>query len=220
MLASMNPLRELRTRAGLSQAALADRAGTSQPQIRRLEAGQRALTKQWAERLAPHLHVSPQDLLFAPEPEGTQTREVVGLPVAGRSRAGDWLDISIVDEWEEPEIIHVARDPRYPHAKQYALKIEGDSMSEIFSDGSFVTVVNFAESGLSLRPKMVVHVEQRMSKTTLVETTVKQISDDMKWLLPRSTNPSHKPLPIEGSEATEIEVRGIVTGEWRPFDFV
>lgn len=217
MIPAMNQLRELREKAGLSQSALAERAGTSQPQIRRLEANQRKLTKQWAERLAPHLQVNAQDLLFS-DSEGT-TREVIGLPVIGRSRAGDWLDISIMDDWHEPEVIHVARDPRFPHAKQYALKTEGDSMSEIFPEGCFVTVVNFAESGLAFRPGMVVHVEQRMGGTSLVETTIKQISDDLKWLLPRSKNPVHKPLPIEGSAATEIEVKGIVTGKWEPIDF-
>lgn len=217
MIPAMNQLRELREKAGLSQSALAERAGTSQPQIRRLEASQRKLTKQWAERLAPHLQVTAQDLLFS-DSEGT-TREVIGLPVIGRSRAGDWLDISIMDDWHEPEVIHVARDPRYPHAKQYALKAEGDSMSELFPDGCYVTVVNFAESGLGFRPGMVVHVEQRMGGTSLVETTIKQISDDLKWLLPRSKNPVHKPLPIEGSAATEIEVKGIVTGKWEPIDF-
>jgi len=217
MIPAMNPLRELRERAKLSQAALAEKAGTSQPQIRRLESSQRKLTKEWAERLAPHLHVRPQDLLFS-DHEG-MIRDVIGLPVLGKSRAGDWLDISIMDDWHEPEVIHVARDPRYPHAKQYALKVEGDSMSEIFPDGCFVTVVNFADTGLGYRPKMVVHVEQRMGGTSLVETTIKQISDDMRWLMPRSSNPVHKPLPIEGNAATEIEVKGIVTGKWEPVDF-
>ena len=217
MLRDMNQLRELREKAGLSQAALAEKAGTSQPQIRRLEASQRKLTKQWAERLAPHLQVSAQDLLFSNH-EGL-TREVIGLPVLGKSRAGDWLDISIMDDLHEPEVIHVARDPRYPHARQYALKVEGDSMSEMFPDGCYVTVVNFADTGMGFRPKMVVHVEQRMGGTSLVETTIKQISDDLKWLLPRSKNPAHKPLPVEGNAATEIEVKGIVTGKWEPFDF-
>lgn len=57
-----NPLRRLRERAGLSQQQLADLASTSQPQIRRLEAGERALTTEWAIRLAPHLHCKIRDL--------------------------------------------------------------------------------------------------------------------------------------------------------------
>lgn len=57
-------IRKYRDRAGLSQAKLADLAGTSQPQIKRLESGERKLTKEWAQRLAPHLGVSPERLLF------------------------------------------------------------------------------------------------------------------------------------------------------------
>lgn len=211
----MNPIKEYRQRAGLSQAALAAKAGTTQPQIRRLESGQRTLTKSWAERLAPHLHVSPQDLIFS-ESDDVE-REVVGLQVLGTVRAGDWLDISIMDEVERG-IIQVARDPRFPHAQQYALRVSGDSMDQIFPDGCFVTVVNFADTGLAFRGGMIVHVEQNMSRTTLVETTLKEISPDKQFLLPRSSNPSHKPIPISGTEMTTIEVKGIVTGKWEPVE--
>jgi transcriptional regulator with XRE-family HTH domain len=60
----MTWLRSLRTKNNLSQAQLAEMAGTSQPQIKRLEDGERKLTKEWAERLAPHLNVTAEELLF------------------------------------------------------------------------------------------------------------------------------------------------------------
>lgn len=60
-------IRELREGLGLSQAELAEKVGTSQPQIDRLEKGQRKLSKDWAIRLAPHLKVKAQELLFAEE---------------------------------------------------------------------------------------------------------------------------------------------------------
>lgn len=63
----MSRLLDFRTKKGLSQAALAELAGTSQPQIKRLEAGHRKLTKEWAERLAPHLGTTAQALLFEPK---------------------------------------------------------------------------------------------------------------------------------------------------------
>lgn len=215
--AAMHKIRELREALKMSQAALAERAGTSQPQIRRLENGDRKLTKEWAERLAPHLQTTAQDLLFSDSPD--EEREVIGLAVIGTVKAGDWLDISIMDENRETEIIHVAKDPRFPRAQQYALRVVGDSMNELFRDGSFVTVVNFADTGLPIRPGMIVHVEQHMGAMTLVETTLKEIGPDSKTLLPRSTNPAHKPIKLFGNDATEVVVRGIVTGEWKPFVF-
>lgn len=63
----MNPLRAFREKAGLSQQQLADLAGTSQPQILRLEkepdeAEYREMTATWALRLAPHLGIQPLQL--------------------------------------------------------------------------------------------------------------------------------------------------------------
>ncbi|MDA4844102.1 LexA family transcriptional regulator [Hoeflea poritis] len=60
----MNSIRQRREALGLTQAQLAERVATSQPQIRRLEAGERQLTKEWAERIAPHLGLSPSELMF------------------------------------------------------------------------------------------------------------------------------------------------------------
>lgn len=59
----------------MTQAQLAELAATSQPQIRRLEAGERRLSKEWAQRLAPHLGVAASQLMFgeddfAPSPAG------------------------------------------------------------------------------------------------------------------------------------------------------
>lgn len=69
----MPNLTELREAAELTQKQLAKLAKTSQPQINRLETGERELTKPWAERLAPALKVSARDILFPPE------RQVVAL---------------------------------------------------------------------------------------------------------------------------------------------
>lgn len=215
-------LRDLRKGIGLTQAELAHLAETSQPQIRRLEAGQRPLTKEWAMRLAPHLHVDPKALMF-PDDARKPERDVIGLPVLGTSRAGDWLDVTIMDEAPERPMIHVARDPRFPHARQYALLVAGDSMDELFPDGSYVTCAEYADTGLAIRPGLIVHVERTMAGTHLVETTLKEVASTDRpgryELRPRSSNPRHKPIPIEGNEATVITIRGVVLGKWEPITF-
>ena len=48
-------------------AKLGKSAGTSAQQIERLEKGQRPLSKKWAEKIAPHIGLTAQDLMF---PEG------------------------------------------------------------------------------------------------------------------------------------------------------
>lgn len=60
----MSQLKRLREKIGLTQKELGNRAGTSQPQIKRLEDGERTLTKEWAIRLAPHLGTTAEELLF------------------------------------------------------------------------------------------------------------------------------------------------------------
>lgn len=67
----------------MTQAQLAELAATSQPQIRRLEAGERRLSKEWAQRLAPHLGVAASQLMFgedaiAPSPVGAMTAPPIG----------------------------------------------------------------------------------------------------------------------------------------------
>src|SRR5688572_17395794 len=71
-------LREFREAADLKQQQLADLIGTSQPQIRRLEAGERELTKEWAVKLSPHLGRSPVELMFPKELRTQKTLSIVG----------------------------------------------------------------------------------------------------------------------------------------------
>lgn len=209
--APMSRLRELRTELGLSQQALADRVGTSQPQIKRLEDGARKLTKEWAERLAPALQTSAETLMFG-------IGGPKGMPVLGIIEAGQFRDISLIDQTEERPVIAVARDERFPHADQYALQVSGNSMDELFPDGSYVTCANWADTGMSLRPGLIVHVERTIG--SLVETTLKEVQGNGPYTLkPRSSDPRHKAITLNGSDGVEVSVRGLVTGKWEPMRF-
>lgn len=59
----MNRIGKLREERGLTQADLARMIRTSQPQIQRLENGERKLTEDWMRRIARALDVEPADLL-------------------------------------------------------------------------------------------------------------------------------------------------------------
>jgi len=74
----LGPLRSLRLKRGFSQMELAKLAETSQPQIDRLEKGERRLTRKWAERLAPHLGTDADELLgLKAEYDGYQNSEAL-----------------------------------------------------------------------------------------------------------------------------------------------
>lgn len=115
----MMGLRELREAAGLNQTELARLVGTSQPQINRLEQGDRQITKKWALRLAPHLRVTPEFLLFGDQ----KTAPVVGYVGAG-AEAHYYADgQGPFDEVPAPE---GATD------KTVAVEIRGESLGALF----------------------------------------------------------------------------------------
>ena len=67
----MNQIKALRERLGMTQAQLALLCETSQPQIQQLESGDRQLSIDWAEKIAPHLGVTPAVLMFGPPEPST-----------------------------------------------------------------------------------------------------------------------------------------------------
>jgi transcriptional regulator with XRE-family HTH domain len=63
-------LKRHRAARGLSQARLAALIGCGQGDIAKLETGSKRTTADWAQRIAPHLGVKPQDLFPSSEAEG------------------------------------------------------------------------------------------------------------------------------------------------------
>lgn len=61
-----NRIKELRLKAGLTLDQLAERVGTTNQQISRLEKGERRLTQGWMEKIGPALGV-PAPALIAPD---------------------------------------------------------------------------------------------------------------------------------------------------------
>jgi len=143
---------------------------------------------------------------------------IVGLPIVSDVQAGNWLEVTTLDAPAEHEILPVARDPRFPRAAQYALRVRGDSMDREYPDGTFVTCVDFWDAGVPLRDGLIVHVQRTRAGGQLVEVTVKAIEkiDGKLWLAPRSSNPIWTRVPVDSDKTFEVKVRGIVTGGWRP----
>jgi len=142
--------------------------------------------------------------------------ELAGLPVVGNIQAGHWLETAFIDAEGEPEMLPVARDSRFPRARQYALRVVGDSMDLDYPDGSYVTCVDFADSGLGIVEGLTVHVERHRSHGQMVEITLKMIGRRAGGflLIPRSSNPAYQPISFTGRE-DDIIVKGVVTGGWR-----
>lgn len=216
-------LRQARERAGYRSAANAARAlGVSYPTYVAHENpnAPTSFRADSAERYARKFKVNLEWLLtgrgeLTGDTVAPLQMDVVGLPILGNIQAGHWLETTFVESDGEPELLPAARDPRFPRARQYALRVIGDSMDLDYPDGSHVTCVDYAESGLSIKEGLTVHVERHQAGGQLVEITLKNVARRRgKWvLIPRSSNPIHQPITFSGHEH-EVVIRGVVTGGW------
>jgi SOS-response transcriptional repressor LexA len=166
-MALPNRIREHRERLGLSQAELAERVDTSQPQIDRLEKGERGLTDKWMRRLAAGLQCDPADLLSQPSgaapalpPGAASPPSTLGIdapvgavrpvelplkpympldvPVFGVA-AGNPMDGAF--QLETGVIDYVRRAPGIMNARDvYALYVTGESMVPRFRHGELLYI--------------------------------------------------------------------------------
>ena len=140
----MPTLKDAREAAALTQAALADLAGTSQPQIRRLETGERKFTREWAERLAPHLGASAEALLF---PTSQPRTEAIPLPIVDPIGARDFPVFSAAEGGSgvmvvSTDPIDIVPRPWFMREVRdgYAVLVVGESMEPVFEPGDMAIV--------------------------------------------------------------------------------
>ncbi len=138
----MPSLKTLREAAGLSQERLAELAGTSQPQIYKMEQNQRKMTLDWAVRLGSALGIDPGELMedargfgvaAKPTPHKTPPASAPELsrsmPVRAVARGGRdqemFLEDGPIDWIPKPTYLQSARNP-------YAVYVVGESMMPRF----------------------------------------------------------------------------------------
>lgn len=153
-----NRLREFRDLAGLSMQALADRVGTTAPQINKLEKGERRLTLDWMTRLAAALGIEPRDLLpqtnrpqpaapsgdpillggeAAPGPRVPMRDPRDLIPVRSAARGGGEQEMFLADG----PIDYVARPHSLLNVRDaYSIYTIGDSMTPRFRPGQLLHI--------------------------------------------------------------------------------
>lgn len=114
-------LQEARKSAGMTRNKLASLANTSAQQIEKLEKGMREMTRAWAERLAPHLGVSAQYLVFA----DSRKVHVVGFAAAGS-------DTLIFADAQGP--FDEVDAPAWATERTVAVQIRGTSLGRPFNN--------------------------------------------------------------------------------------
>jgi phage repressor protein C with HTH and peptisase S24 domain len=145
-----NRIREFRDRAGLSMQALADRAGTSAPQINKLEKGERKLTVDWMIRLGRALGVDAKDLMAgdtsgrSPGLPGSLNAVPVefgppDLPILGRAQGGP--DGVLIIPTEQHPVDWTYRPPQLRGVSEaFAIFAYDDSMHPMYKHGQTLWV--------------------------------------------------------------------------------
>lgn len=165
-------------------------------------------------KLASELGVDAEDLLRAdisPAPAGPR------LFVKGAVAAGEWVEAY---EWsrEDWQAVTGRPDLAISPEHRFFLRVDGDSMDEVYPSGTFVECVSvFAEPEI-VSGKRVIVVRHRHDG--MIEATVKQYveMDGRPWLVPQSSNPAHQAFPIDepGEGIDEVRIIGLVVSSVRP----
>lgn len=206
-------LAEIRKSKGLTQAALAERLGVEQPTVQRWEAGKREPDLTQLMELAAALGVEPSALI---DPDIAVAAGPT-LFVKGEVAAGVWRSAleSPRTEWQA---FTGRADVTAKREHRFGLRILGDSMNEIYPPGTIVECVSVFGHIEPAPGKRVVVL--RTNDNGDVEATVKELveQDGDLWLVPRSTNPAHRPIRIDESKdgIVEIRIAAVVVASVRP----
>ena len=164
-------------RPGVSQAKLAKAAGTSQQQIGKLVHGEREMTALWAEKLAPLLKASPEQLVF---------------PGLRRFRAPllSWVSagrLSQTDGVKRTDVKKYVMLADLPKGDWIVLEVEGDSMDRVAPDGSYICV--------NLADQRVINDKYYVFGTAEGDATFKRYrAGNPPRLQPHSFNPDHETI--------------------------
>lgn len=165
-------------------------------------------------KIAEHLGVPVSELMSGVDlPEGPSAEQLTELPLIGPVQAGAWLAVDDTVQ-DEPQMMAVALDRRYPTARQWLREVRGDSMNaRNVYPGDLAHLVELIGSGVSLNSGMIVEVTRTRDGGALREVTLKEVEvkDDGIVLWPRSINPRWKdPVRLDDGSGSDITVE--ITG--------
>lgn len=124
-----NRIREIRKRAGLTLEQVAKAAGATNQMVGILERGERTLTIDWLERIAPVLGVTAVELLD----QGEDTK----VPVVGYVGAGFEI-FPIDDHMKGAGLDYIDAPPGVASKSTVAVMVRGDSMIPVLEEGDVI----------------------------------------------------------------------------------
>lgn len=165
-------------------------------------------------KLADALNVSVVDLL-----DGDVESAPAGpsLFVKGEVAAGQWVEAFEwpMDDWQ---VMTGRADVSANIDHRFFLRVCGDSMNEVYPEGTFIECVSvFGQAEVKPGRRVVV---LRRRRDQLVEATVKELVeiDGELWFVPRSSNPAHHAFKAldHDDDIEEVTVIAVVVSSVRP----
>lgn len=208
---------------GITQAQLADAIGVGQTTVAKWEREQSNPKRSTVRDLARVLKCNIRWLEY--DEQGDAPGEPDQAPidlvfVKGEVRASYWAEAEELEQVDQ-EHLDIPRDPRYPKANRFALKVKGRSMDLLYPDGTHLICVNVVDADEAPTPGKKV-ICRRTRRDGLIEQTVKELGQDdngKSWLIPRSTDPRHQaPIPLDGNGdpmIESVEIVALVIGSYR-----
>ena len=209
----LDRLSELRRLKGLTQTAIAEKIGVEQPTVQRWEAGKREPDFAQLFAIAEALGVTPGALI-----DPTMVAPIgPTLYVKGLVAAGLWREAFELPE-SEWQAFSGRSDVTAELSHRFGLRVVGDSMDQVYPDGTIVECVSLFGRAEAMPGKRVVVVRRNIDDE--FEATIKELveQDGALWLVPRSSNPMHSPFRLDEQAPGIVETRiaAVVVSSVRP----
>lgn len=204
---------QLRKRKGWTQGDLAERVGVEQPTVQRWERGQREPKFEQLFKIAEVLGVDAATLLSkdAITPLGPT------LYIKGEVQAGLWrpaIELPEADWITFTGRADVTADPKH----RFGLRVIGNSMDLLYPEGTILECVSLFGHVEAVPGKRVIVIRKDVHGDC--EATVKELieSEGELWLVPRSSDPSHAPIRLDGEYPgiEETRIAAVVVASVRP----
>lgn len=215
-------LKSARERAGYQSAkAAAEAMNIPVATYIQHENGSRGFPSDRAARYGRFFRVPPEWLLYGKNPTDKLTTLGPQLYVIGEVAAGLFKEAWRLDP--EDWVAYTGRaDVASPIEKRFGLKVVGDSMDLLYPPGTVLDCVEFDpfhDAPVPSGKRVVIH---RVKNDGTTESTVKELvrdADGIEWLVPRSSNPSHRAIRGDQPDSPDIkrvEIFGVVVASIRP----
>lgn len=190
-------LRQLRTEKGLSQSALAERAGLSRNFVAQIERGESLPTVATLSRLAAALGVTSSELLSEGLPASGASAELAAVPlVSDRIAAGPPLfvadHVESLEPLPRPLLQGLGVDPA--RAVLIRLGLDQDSMADTIPPGA--TVLVDRSPVRSIVPRGIYAVREESAGETGCSIKRLVLDADSRVLILLSDNPAHLPRAL------------------------